>query len=222
MSAPRPRVGARGRRRPAVPVARRSHAERTAETRARIVAAVVASIAEVGLPRTTAVEVTRRAGVTWGAVQHHFGGKDGMLMAVLEDSFRRFEARLAGVPVEDMPLAERIHEFVTRAGQHFASREYASTAEILRDAIRRSDPLVEGPRWQEEMSHAWSRVWRRFFGEAPAARARRGALQHYTIAVLTGLASMRDLEGPGARVRDAELTLLEDTLARELGGARRS
>lgn len=205
------------RRRPAA--ARRSHAERTAATRARILAAVVESIAEVGFPRTTAAEVTRRAGVTWGAVQHHFGGKDGMLMAVLEDSFRRFEARLADVPVEGMPLAERVRVFVERAWVHFASREYASTAEILRDAIRRADPLADGPRWQEAMSRAWARVWRRFFGDAPAARSRRGALQHYTIAVLTGLASTVALEGPGARVRDAELGLLAETLRRELVGA---
>jgi AcrR family transcriptional regulator len=200
--------------------ARRSHAERPAETRARIVAAVVESIDEVGFPRTTAAEVTRRAGVTWGAVQHHFGGKDGMLMAVVEDSFRRFEARLEGLPIEQMPLAERVHAFATRAWQHFASREYASTAEILRDSSRRADPHADGPRWQEAMSRAWSRVWRRFFGDAPAARARRGALPHYTIAVLTGLASTVALEGPGARVREAELALLEDTLLRELGGPR--
>jgi len=199
---------------------RRSHAERTAETQARIVAAVVESIAEVGLPRTTAAEITRRAGVTWGAVQHHFGGKDGMLMAVLEDSFRRFEARLADVPIADLPLAERVAVFVERAWQHFASREYACTDEILRDSIRRADPPAEGPRWQEEMSRAWGRVWRRFFGEAPASRARRGALQHYTIAVLTGLASTVALEGPGARVRDAELALLQDTLLRELAAPR--
>lgn len=198
---------------------RRSHAERTAETQARIVAAVVASIAERGLQRTTAAEVTRRAGVTWGAVQHHFGGKDGLLMAVLEDSFRRFEARLAEVPVESLPLAERVRLFVERAWAHFASREYACTAEILRDAIRRADPPADGPRWQEQMSRAWGRVWRRFFGEAPAARSRRGALQHYTIAVLTGLASTVALEGPGARVRPEELGLLEDTLLRELRGA---
>src|SRR5690606_4518593 len=180
----------------------------------------VASIAEVGFPRTTATEVTRRAGVTWGAVQHHFGGKDGMLMAVLEDSFRRFEARLDAVPVADLPLAERVHAFVTNAWDHFASREYASTAEILRDASRRADPPADGPRWQEAMSRAWSRVWRRFFGEAPAPRARRGALQHYTIAVLTGLASTIALEGPGARVRATELALLEETLMRELERAR--
>lgn len=204
------------RRRPAA--ARRSHAERTAETRARILDAVVESIAEVGFARTTAAEVTRRAGVTWGAVQHHFGGKDGMLMAVLEDSFRRFEARLADVPLEDMPLSERVAVFVERAWAHFASPEYASTVEILRDAIRRADPLAGGPRWQDAMSRAWARVWRRFFGLAPAARNRRGALQHYAIAVLSGLASMVALEGPGARVREAELALLADTLRRELVG----
>ena len=62
---------------------RRSHAERRAETRARIIEAVIESIAEVGFHRTTAVEITRRAGVTWGAVQHHFGDKDGILLAVL-------------------------------------------------------------------------------------------------------------------------------------------
>jgi AcrR family transcriptional regulator len=215
-------VSAAGRGAPARPrrrraaTGRRSHAERTADTRARIVAAVVESISEVGFPRTTAAEVTRRAGVTWGAVQHHFGGKDGMLMAVLEDSFRRFEARLADVPVADLPLAERVDVFVARAWAHFASREYACTAEILRDAIRRADPPAEGPRWQEAMSRAWDRVWRRFFGDAPASRARRGALQHYTIAVLTGLASTLALEGPGARVREAELALLAETLLRGL------
>ena len=58
---------------------RRSHAERTAETRARVIEAVFASIAEVGFARTTASEITRRAGVTWGAVQHHFGGKHGLV-----------------------------------------------------------------------------------------------------------------------------------------------
>ena len=41
----------------------------------------VECIAELGFQRTTAQEITRRAGVTWGAVQHHFGDKDGILLA---------------------------------------------------------------------------------------------------------------------------------------------
>ena len=199
---------------------RRSHAERTAETRAKILAAVVDSIAEVGFHRTTAVEITRRAGVTWGAVQHHFGDKDGILVAVLEDSFGRFAARLEDVPVERLSLERRVTLFVERAWQHFTSREYASTYEILLDHLRREDPLPQsGARWQIQMSRAWERVWRRFFGDVAVARKRQLRLQHYTVAVLSGLASTRMLEGGEPSLPREELGLLEATLVRELTGA---
>ena len=209
-------VDARGARRAPVR-ARRSHAERTAETRTKILAAVVDSIAEVGLHRTTAVEITRRAGVTWGAVQHHFGDKDGILVAVLEDSFGRFAARLEDVPVERLALDRRVALFVERAWQHFCSREYASTFEILLDHLRREDPPAQGGgRWQIEMSRAWERVWRRFFGDVAAPRKRQLRLQHYTVAVLSGLASTRLLEGGEPPPPRDELALLEATLVREL------
>jgi len=96
------------------PRERRTQAERTAETRTRILEAVVESITEVGFGRTTASEIARRAGVTWGAVQHHFGGKDGILDAVLEDSFDRFAQRLADIPLR-APLRERVSLFLARA-----------------------------------------------------------------------------------------------------------
>jgi AcrR family transcriptional regulator len=196
---------------------RRSHAERTAETRAKILAAVVDAIAEVGFHRTTAVEITRRAGVTWGAVQHHFGDKDGILVAVLEDSFGRFAARLEDVPVERLALDRRVALFVGRAWQHFTSREYASTYEILLDHLRREDPpQPSGVRWQIQMSRAWERVWRRFFGDVAVPRKRQLRLQHYTVAVLTGLASTRMLEGGEPSLPREELALLEETLVREL------
>jgi AcrR family transcriptional regulator len=207
-------VASSTRLRRAPPRARRSHAERTAETRAKILGAVVESVAAVGLQRTTAVEIARRAGVTWGAVQHHFGGKNDLLMAVLEDSFAHFAARLADLPIEGLSLEARAARFVERAWEHFASREYASTFEILLDHLRRV--RAAGPGWQGRMSRAWDGVWRRFFGDAPISRHRHGELQHYTISVLSGLASTLMLEGRGARVRGAELDLLRDTLVREL------
>jgi hypothetical protein len=64
---------------------RRTHAERSADTRARILAAVVECISEIGFQRTTASEIASRAGVTWGAVQHHLGGKDGILLGHATD-----------------------------------------------------------------------------------------------------------------------------------------
>jgi AcrR family transcriptional regulator len=172
----------------------------------------------VGFARTTASEITRRAGVTWGAVQHHFGDKDGILLAVLEDSFRRFAARLEGVDVADVPLERRVALFIEHALEHFTSPEYASTFEILLDHLRRKDGAGRsGASWQLAMSRAWDREWRRFFGEARIPRARQGVLQHYTISVLSGLASTLLLEGGGAHLREAEIDLLRDTLVRELG-----
>ena len=90
---------------------RRSHSERTAETKARIMAAVVESIDEVGFHKTTGAEISRRAGVSWGAVQHHYRDKDGILVAVLESSFDLFAERLGSPPETDASLEERVALF---------------------------------------------------------------------------------------------------------------
>src|SRR5512145_1029051 len=127
---------------------RRTQAERTAETRRRILDAVVESIAEVGFQRTTATEIARRAGVTWGAVQHHFGAKGGILEAVLEDTFERFEARLGDIP-QDAPLARRVALFVERAWEHFGSPHFRSMLEIL---LHLAPAEREGgPGWQRDL-----------------------------------------------------------------------
>jgi len=194
---------------------RRSHAERTAETRARIVAAVVESIAEVGFQRTTASEIARRAGVTWGAVQHHFGGKDGILLAVLEDSFSRFADRLSGIPTEGTSLEKRVSEFVDHAWEHFGSAHYRSTFEILLSFAGPDGPERE-LLWQSRMFEAWNRLWDRLFAESRLERRRSVTLQEYAISVLSGLAATKALGNRAPRVRQAQLDLLKDSLVREL------
>jgi len=194
--------------------ARRSHAERSAETRAAVLAAVRRSVAEVGFERTTANEVARRAGVTWGAVQHHFGGKEGMLVAVVEDSFERFAERVAGVPREGA-LADRVAAFVAGAWAHFASDHYHSTHEILLHFRAREPGTLS---WQRAQMEAWDRLWREIFHDAPLPPERQGVLQRFTIASLAGFATLRALGGEAARF-EPELALLQRTLLRELSGS---
>jgi AcrR family transcriptional regulator len=192
----------------------RTQAERTAETRQRIVEAVHACISERGFAGATSAEIARRAGVTWGAAQHHFGGKDGIWIAVLEDSFARFAAKLAEVP-DDAPLEERVAQFVTRGWEHFASPHYRSTFEIL---IHARDVIPRDSRWRDRMEAAWSRIWNEVFAGEKLPRRRAVALQQFTVAALAGLASLRMLDG-GAAERDAELALLRGALLRELRAA---
>jgi AcrR family transcriptional regulator len=203
---------------PGPPRPRRSHAERTAETRARIIAAVVDVIAERGFQGTTAHAIVGRAGVTWGAVQHHFGGKDGLLRAVLEDSFNRFAVRLADVPTADRALAERASLFVDRAWEHFSSRYFRSTFEILLNYLGRAE-AGDGGDWRTQMAQAWDGVWSRIFADTGLSRAQSRRLQHFTIATLSGLAATLILEGGAATLPRQELDLLKQTLTRALAAA---
>jgi len=200
---------------------RRTQAERTAQTRERIVRAAVESIAELGFQKTTASEITRRAGVTWGAVQHHFGGKDGILAAVLEESFARFAARLAEVPIANAPLTARVSGFVDRAWAHFGSPDYRSTFEILLNATADEEGSDAGgaePIWQSEMLDSWNRVWSRIFADVSLPRRKTVALQTFTISVLSGMAALAMLRRAVEPVHAAELELLKQTLLREMKG----
>jgi len=53
--------------------------------RARLIAAARASLMDSGYARTTAVEVCARAGVTRGALFHHFSGLSELFAAALEE-----------------------------------------------------------------------------------------------------------------------------------------
>ena len=194
---------------------RRSHAERREETRTRIKAALVASISDVGFHRTTAAEISRRSGVSWGAAQHHFGDKNGILMAVLVDSFNLLVGEMEGLPCEGASLQERVDAFVEGAWAHLGSEHYRCTFEILLN--------VAGPDWEAEESplrgetrRIWNEIWDRFFADASLESRRRVALQYYVISVLSGLAAMKKLAKAGAGRRRLELGFLKNTLLHEL------
>ena len=175
-------------------------------------AAVVESIGELGYQRTTAAEIARRAGVSWGAVQHHFRDKDGILMAVLEESFERFAEFLRDPPSDGEPLEKRVSLFVDRSWQHFGSTQHRSTFEILLNL-----PADLDLSWRRELLESWRRIWSQYFPESPPSRRRSIHLMRYTISVLSGLAATRMLEGAGAQAGPKELGFLKDTLRRELG-----
>jgi len=200
---------------------RRTQAERRATTRQRILEAVVSSIAEVGFRQTTATRIAARAGVTWGAVQHHYGGKEGILAAVLDDTFTRFASHFDDLPdPATTPLDVRARQFVARAWAHFGGSHFRSMFEILLQAFRGSGEHRATPGEQQlRMLEGVDRLWRRAFPDAPLPRARRVELESYTLAVLMGLALQRAIAGGGTREPKVEIGLLARTLASELASA---
>lgn len=68
---------------PAAKPVRRTQAERSAETRLRILTAAVDCLYEQGYGATTTVSVATRANVSRGAMLHHFPSKADLMLATL-------------------------------------------------------------------------------------------------------------------------------------------
>ena len=71
------------------------------------------------------------------------------------------------------------------------------------------------------MLGAWNGIWSRYFSESRLSRRQTVELMHYTISVLSGLATTKMFEGPDAKIRAREMGFLRETMLRELqrGGA---
>jgi len=72
---------------------------RSAATRARLIDSAIQALVEVGFSKTTGVEVCRRAGVTRGALNHHFPDFAELLVASLQSLYAQLlDAQLLEVP----------------------------------------------------------------------------------------------------------------------------
>ncbi|MEO1055680.1 MAG: TetR/AcrR family transcriptional regulator [Actinomycetota bacterium] len=80
-------------------MARRTQQERTETTRTALIDATLDLLDEVGWAATTSVAVCERAGLTRGALVHHFGDLPNLLAESLDEHY----ARLADEALSDDP-----------------------------------------------------------------------------------------------------------------------
>ncbi len=104
-------------------------------TRNRLVQAALDSLVDRGFARTTGVEVCRRAGVTRGALNHHFPNFTDLLVAALREANRRVLER-GHSSVEGTFLQRWVHVAHDRLSQ----REYKAVIELWLAA--RNDPSI--------------------------------------------------------------------------------
>ena len=73
---------------------RRKRSDMSAETMQALIAAARRSFARVGYANTSMDALCAEAGLTRGALYHHFGGKDGLLEAVVRQIDKELGARV--------------------------------------------------------------------------------------------------------------------------------
>ncbi|MFJ8595198.1 TetR/AcrR family transcriptional regulator [Streptomyces sp. NPDC093598] len=95
---------------------------RGVERRRAMVDAAIELFAQQGVRGTGVAAIAERAGVTPSALIHHFGSKDGLVQAVLEEADRRALERLS-ITRGAEPTLEQAFDWFIRDAEHTATTE---------------------------------------------------------------------------------------------------
>lgn len=155
-------------------------------TRARVLKAAVESILEKGYYQTSSNEIARRAGVTWGTLQHQFGTREALLLEVATERWGSLQARVATANVEGDTLEERLHSVLVVLASHYGEPDQLAHLQILLD-LSHSPDTSEATR-QAIAAHGAGLVqaWRPLFVQALGDAAADTQLVRYAFSTLRG------------------------------------
>lgn len=116
--------------------------QRSLETRAKVLRAAIACVSEEGFAAAHTNRIAARAGVTWGVIQYHFGDKNGLLDALLEEGMKALEEGFAKLRVEGDDAYERVCTVVDGGWRIFTSPLSLAVDEIEINTrtLRQDDP----------------------------------------------------------------------------------
>jgi AcrR family transcriptional regulator len=101
----------------------------------RILTATIDCILDRGFYRASSNEIARRAGMTWGAIQYHFGTREKLMLAALEVFNRDFEATLAAAHKDAAfgtgTTAQRLERLAALLALQYARPQYLATLQII-------------------------------------------------------------------------------------------
>jgi AcrR family transcriptional regulator len=103
--------------------------ERGDRTREFLIDETVRCIREEGFSAASARHIIERAGVSWGVIQHHFGGREGLLTAVIEEGIDRLIVSLEALSDLEQPLTTE--DLVRQTWEAFANPTAMAGLEIL-------------------------------------------------------------------------------------------
>jgi len=130
-------------------MSKQHNTEEQQKTRERIIAATSKVFAEKGYEATTLREISREAQVAPGLVHYYFGGKDQLLVEVLDASGRRFH-QAAEQLAEHMPTDRSVEAFLTLIRDRFDQEPDVYRLRYESFSLGLHNPLLE-PKVREQL-----------------------------------------------------------------------
>ncbi len=194
---------------------RRTQAERSEATRSQLIDATISVLLEKGYRRCTVTEICRSAGVTTGALQHHYGSKSALLTSVIKELFPPFQPLLP----EEISVAgsfrRRCDAVVDAYWRIYSDPRYPAVWEIIIGS--RSDPDAHAlvRKFQRQTTEAGDRMIGSLFADSGLSRRELAELHQFTTSELRGIGLLA-VFGEDVTRRTRQIEQAKDTLHRIL------
>jgi AcrR family transcriptional regulator len=103
------------------------------DTRRRVLDAAIATVIDVGYYKASSNEIARRAGVTWGSIQHLFGSREKLMLDVVNDYGARLQEKFENASIEGDTLEDRLRSLLDVLSTHYEQAGYLVQVQILLD-----------------------------------------------------------------------------------------
>ena len=170
---------------------RRTQLERTAATRAKLLAATLDLVVEKGLRDTTTTMVAERAGVSRGALLHHFPNKNALIQEAHRTMLVRMTDDIHGMAaaIDDGRIG--IDGFLDAIWEMFSGRPFAITLDYVVAARTDPDTMATLRPIAAEYNEALDAIWDRFFIHSRLDRVERRQALNATLCLLRGMGVQR-------------------------------
>jgi AcrR family transcriptional regulator len=178
---------------------RRTQAERRARTRQALLAATIELLAEAGYAGVTSRGVAQRAGVTPGALQHHFDGKAQLVAAASEHlNFELMRELVARTPTTGRSERELAEELLDRLWEMHKGPLMVAVSELVIAARTDAELRDLLAPMQRQAVAATGTVAAQFFPRAAPRRVPLPQLMDTALAAMRGLALLGFVDPPAA------------------------
>jgi AcrR family transcriptional regulator len=166
---------------------RRPQAERTAEMRARLIQAAITCLFRTGYTSTTVSAVADEAGVSRGAMTHHFKAKTDLMLAVVQSVFES-DSEVYNASIAEMEPARWLERLPQTMWSVMSKPSGVAVMEIMlasRSEPDLADQLRVLQKRIEDRAHLWSAERIRAAGLKPVPQAE--AIHELYVAAVRGL-----------------------------------
>ena len=190
----------------------RTQAERRAVTRRALLDAAIDLLMNKGLGASSLAAVARHAGMTTGAVQHHFKTKAALMRAVISERLFDRSVLAEQTDLTDASLEERSAALVAQQWQFYGNPKYIAIWDIILGARADSDVREEILSWQQSGVSALETEISKLFSAENLNVQQVQSIQYFMNAHLRGLALLRTVENDDIIISQ-QLALLSSLLA---------